>query len=672
MAKLKMQRITIYALRKDRKEILDYLQRKSVVEISETHFEDDEVFSKADNLAQLGMFEKNCNLAAQALAVIDKYCPGKKGLLSSLEGKKHITNTQFYQKQKECEKAVKDSRKIVDLDKKTAELQSSKIKLFNSIESLTPWIGLDVPTNFTSTKHTRAFIGSFPEEYDMLGVYTMLRNQNPDLDAFDVSIISSDKKQTCVFILCTNKEAPAMDEALRMCGFARPANVYPLTAMEEKQKLTSQIEKIDKDIENAIEEIKTYEASRDNIRYMADFYTISKEKFEAIDLMSQSKNTFILSGYIIKDNAEALDAQLNDKFSLVAEFEDASGDEVPVAIKNNPLARPCESVVESFSMPAEHEVDPTSIMSIFYYIFFGIMLADAGYGLLMFLGCFFVLRKYKEMATGTKNMLTMFMYCGITTAVWGVLFGSYFGNAVDIISGTFFGKTLSIPALWFVPVNEPMKMLIYSFAFGLIHLFVGLALNGYQALKNKQYKDFLYDTVFWFGIVLSLVLILLPSSLFRSMSGMVFEFPAWVMTTCTIVALVCALGIILTSGRESRNWFKRILKGLYGLYNISGWLSDVLSYSRLLALGLASGVIASVINEMGAMVAGGVVGTIFFIIIFLGGHAFNIAINLLGAYVHTNRLQFVEFFGKFYEGGGRKFEPFDAKTKYFKIQEESN
>ncbi len=667
-----MQRITIYALRRDRKEILDYLQSKSVVELSETRFEDDEVFSRADNLARLGIYEKNTQMANQALSIIDKYCPQKKGMFSSLEGKTHIASKEFFEKQKECETHVKDARVIVELDKKIAELQSSKIKLFNSIESLTPWIGLDVPTNFTATKNTQAFIGSFPEEYDMMGVYTMLREQNPLLEAFDVSIVSSDKKQTCVFILCSKKEAAAMEETLRMCGFARPANVYPITALEEKEKLTSQISAIDADILKATEDIKACEDKRSDLKYLSDFYSISKAEYEAIDLMSQSKKTFILNGYIIKNNSDALEKYLNEHFALVVELEDAHGEEVPVALKNNALARPCESVVESFSMPGEREVDPTSIMSIFYYIFFGIMLADAGYGLLMFLGCFIVLRKYREMNPGTKNMLTMFMYCGITTAFWGVMFGSYFGNAVDIISSTFFAKTVTIPAVWFVPVNEPMRMLIYAFAFGLVHLFVGLGLNGYQALKNKEYKDFLYDTVFWFGIVLGLVILLLPSSLFRSMSGMTISFPSWVLTTAEIVSLVCAVGIILTAGRESRNWFKRILKGLYGLYNISGWLSDVLSYSRLLALGLASGVIASVINEMGAMVAGGVVGTIFFIIIFIGGHAFNIAINLLGAYVHTNRLQFVEFFGKFFEGGGRKFTPFDAKTKYYKIQEESN
>ena len=140
----------------------------------------------------------------------------------------------------------------------------------------------------------------------------------------------------------------------------------------------------------------------------------------------------------------------------------------------------------------------------------------------------------------------------------------------------------------------------------------------------------------------------------------------------SIVSAAAAVGIVLTAGRESRNWFKRIAKGLYGLYNVSGYLSDILSYSRLLALGLATGVIATVINQMGAMGGNSITGIILFVLVFLVGHAINLGINLLGAYVHTNRLSFVEFFGKFYGGGGSEFTPLGVHTKYYKLKEETN
>ena len=144
----------------------------------------------------------------------------------------------------------------------------------------------------------------------------------------------------------------------------------------------------------------------------------------------------------------------------------------------------------------------------------------------------------------------------------------------------------------------------------------------------------------------------------------------WDYENVLSVCSIGAVGIVLTSGRSSKSIGKRFLKGLYGLYGVSSYLSDILSYSRLLALGLATGVIASVFNQMGAMPGNNPLGVIIFIFAFVVGHTLNIGINVLGAYVHTNRLQFVEFFGKFFEGGGRKFAPFTTKTKYFKITEE--
>ncbi|MEG2852483.1 MAG: V-type ATPase 116kDa subunit family protein, partial [Hydrogenoanaerobacterium sp.] len=223
---------------------------------------------------------------------------------------------------------------------------------------------------------------------------------------------------------------------------------------------------------------------------------------------------------------------------------------------------------------------------------------------------------------------------------------------------------------WFEPVKEPMRMLVFAFLLGIIHLFAGLAMKLAQCIKDKKYLDALYDAGFWYMLVGGGIIYLLTVPMFTEMLGVSFILPPVLGTIATVMACVGAVGIIFTSGRDSRNWFKRLLKGLYGLYNVTGYLSDILSYSRLLALGLATGVIATVINQMGSMGGGGIGGAIMFILVFLVGHTINIGINLLGAYVHTNRLQFVEFFGKFYEGGGRKFMPFTENTKYYKIRED--
>ena len=229
---------------------------------------------------------------------------------------------------------------------------------------------------------------------------------------------------------------------------------------------------------------------------------------------------------------------------------------------------------------------------------------------------------------------------------------------------------MTIPALWFIPLNDPMKLLVYSLLFGVIHLFLGLGLKGYMLLKDGKVVDFICDVVFWYMMLSGLILMLLPSSLFGSIAQMTIVFPPFVATLAKVLAVGGALGILFMSARGNKNPVLRLALGAYDLYNITGWLSDVLSYSRLLALGLATGVIASVINQMGSMFGNSILGMLVFAVVFCVGHVLNLAINLLGAYVHTCRLQYVEFFGKFYEGGGREFLPFKRNTKYVEIKED--
>ena len=366
----------------------------------------------------------------------------------------------------------------------------------------------------------------------------------------------------------------------------------------------------------------------------------------------------------------AVEKAIGDKYDCVLDIEDIKEDEEPpTLLSNNGFSSSVEGVLESYGLPHKGEFDPTTIMSFFYVFFFGMMLSDAAYGAIIAIACFIVLKKFPRMGEGMHKTIKMFMFCGVSTVVWGILFGGYFGNVVDIVSETFFGKLVTVPALWFIPLNDPMRLLVYSLAFGVVHLFVGLGIKGYMELKEGRTLDFFCDVVLWFAFLIGLIMLLLPSDIFASIAQTKIVFPPVLNTVAKALAIGGALGLVLMSGRESKNPILRIALGAYDIYNITGWLSDVLSYSRLLALGLATGVIASVVNQMGSMFGKGIVGVIGFILVFLVGHTLNLAINLLGAYVHTNRLQFVEFFGKFYEGGGKPFEPFKSDTKYVTIQD---
>jgi V/A-type H+-transporting ATPase subunit I len=228
---------------------------------------------------------------------------------------------------------------------------------------------------------------------------------------------------------------------------------------------------------------------------------------------------------------------------------------------------------------------------------------------------------------------------------------------------------IAIPALWLEPITQPMKLLIYCLGFGIVHLFTGLGIKGYMMLKQKDVTAFICDVVLWYVFLIGLILLLLPTKIFASLAGGQLVFPPAVNMLAKGMAIFGMLGILLMAGRRAKNPIKRLLLGAYSLYDTTSWLSDLLSYSRLLALGLATGVIAQVVNKMAAMGGRSIGGVILFIVVFIFGHTFNMAINLLGAYVHTNRLQFVEFFGKFYEGGGREFKPFKENTKYIHVKE---
>ena len=625
-----------------------------------------------DTLEDRQKFEKQASILDQALDVLQEYAPEKTSMLSSLEGKKLVERKIYQDVVSNRESILDTAQHILLMKKKEAEAKAEIVKLLAQKETLLPWLSLSVPMDYEGTKKTKVFIGSIGSVMTQEEVMAKIAEAAPDLTACDVEIVSADKDQTCLTAICLRTEADLLEEALRSAGFSRPAQTITEIPAKEVEKIETRISEVGKEIADFGKEIQDQAGHRENLKTLSDYYRTRAQRYEVLGQVPQTRNTFVISGYIAKKNAAKLAEKLDREYSLSVEIEDLpEEEEAPVLLENGKATRSVEGVLESFGLPAKGEVDPTKIMFVFYVFLFGLMLSDAAYGLIIFVACAVLLKKYPRMSDGMAKSLRMFMYCGISTLVWGILFGGYFGDVVNVVSRVFFGHEVGIPALWFVPLNDPMKLLIFSMLFGLIHLFTGLAIKGYMCLRDKRYMDFFCDVVLWFAFLIGLILMLLPSSLFYSISQMHIVFPAALETFSKGLAIAGAVGLLLMSGRSSKNPALRIALGAYDLYNITGWLSDVLSYSRLLALGLATGVIASVVNQMGSMAGKGVFGAIVFIIVFIIGHIFNIAINLLGAYVHTNRLQYVEFFGKFYEGGGRAFNPFKANTKYVDVKEET-
>ena len=675
MAVVEMQKISISAHRSNRKAILETLQKLEVIQVVEADL--DETGLRHKNTADArATFEKNADLADQALAILDKYVPEKQGMLSGLAGKELIDDASFDKVVESQQDCMAVARKIVRNEKEISECSGNILKNENQKESLVPWMNLDVPMSFTGTDKTAAFIGSVQGVCDEAQVYALIKEKTEGIEELSVTVLSSESDMTNIFVLCLKEAREKVESALRSLGFAKPPQAVLGVPKKVAEDLDRDTEKQKTEIERLKKGIEEYSGSREDLRVVSDYYRTRAEKYRLLGTIPQTRKAFFIEGWVPAESAEAVAKLLTEKYGAVVDYEEKKeGETEPTLLRNNKFSRNYEPVLASYGLPQHGKVDPTTIMSFFYMFFFGMMLSDAGYGLLMVIGCGIALLKFPRMAQGMKKMITMFFWCGVSTVFWGIMFGGFFGDVIDVVAKTFFGYTGDkiVKPLWFDPLTSPMRLLIWCMLFGIIHLFFGLGIKGYQYLKDGDIVGFVSDIIAWYAFLIGLILMLLPTDLFANIAQMQFNFPPFVAPLAKGLAIGGMVVILLMSGRANKNWGLRIALGAYDIYGVTSWLSDALSYSRLLALGLATGVIASVINTMAAMVGEGkgIIGLIIFFIIFIIGSVLNFAINLLGAYVHTNRLQYVEFFGKFYDGGGEPFEPFETKTKYIEFNKEA-
>ena len=671
MAVMQMDRICVCALKKDRKRLLEFLQRQGNVELKKV--EADDLFQTTDTASFRAMFEKSAKTAAAALEILGRYAPAQTSALSFLSGRKVLSVKESEAFTARWSEGMNVAERLIALDREINQAKADILKAEAAEEALIPWLNLPVPLTFQGTDQTRAWIGSVQGEVDGAALLARMTEAAPVMGPVHIEIIRASKEMTSFYVLALKRDANGVEAALGALGFVRPSGaasrtpVFALERLKEK-KLEAQAR-----IDTSAIEIKSYDSQRGELKLLEDYFLMRTEKYGVLAQLGQSRHALVMSGYVAREDAAALEKKLLDRFDCAVEFSLADGDEnAPVRLKNRPFAAATESVLESYSMPSRTEIDPSPVMSFFYYLMFGLMLSDAGYGLILAVACGVLPLIRPNMEESWRRSLRMFFWCGVSTVFWGILFSSYFGDAVNVISRNFFGHEVGIPALWFLPLDKPMMLLMFCLAIGVVHLVTGYVMKARNLAAAGKYPDILYDCGYPVLLLLSLLVPLMGSDMFRTMAGFSIALPGWVNQACMILAGGSLMGVVLTGGRESKSWGKRILKGMYAAYNVAaGWLGDILSYSRLLALGLATGVIASVFNSLGALAGSGVVGAVLFILVFLIGQTMNLGINVLGAYVHSNRLEYVEFFGKFYEGGGRKFQPFGVHTKYYRIEEET-
>lgn len=662
-----MLKIGVCGLQSDRKQILEKMQRLGVVEIENVKKQEGRV--KLNTAPQLESFSKTIDVFEQAIEILDRYTEYTPKMLSSYRGRPIMDNEEFMSIVERSDRNIERCYGILRKAKQIEELEADILRLRLRIDVLKPWLSLDVPMRLAGTKHTKVFTGTVPGNQTPQKIRELIAQKSPSLTLFDVETAGLLADSTCVFIVSHESAAEEMEEVLRSIGFARPPEVSKRQPSESIEILQERIEKAQEQIAENEEGIIHYAYRRELFAKMLDYYTMRREKYEMLGRLSCTRHAFIMEGWVPQRAYERLKNELEPLGAYVEEIEQTKKDVEPTALKNGKITEGGETVVQLYSMPSKKDIDPTPILAIFYYMLFGLMLGDACYGLIMVLACGGVLLFLKPEGSARRNM-KLFMFSGLCSVFWGIVFGSYFGDLPNVVAKTFFGATENIlNPLWFDPIKDPVSMLLFSVAIGILHVFTGLLLGVVTNLKNKNFLGAIADNLSW--------LLLLGGGITYALNMILGIFGREDIITIPPIAqkiglycVIVGVALILFLSGRSKSPGKTLLKGAYNLYGATSYLSDFLSYSRILALALATGVISQVFNTIGSMFGGGAVGAVIMVIVCIIGHILNILISLIGCYVHTCRLQYVEFFGKFYEGGGREFKPFSAKTKTFKFKEE--
>lgn len=653
MAKLKMKKIELIALQTDSKKIIELLQRRCVVEVCR----DNDELPGANVAAVINDFERYRVMVEQALDILEQTVPEKVPLTEMFGCRKELETDEFGKKATELEKSLSTAGSILRSKRAIADYETEISRLNVRCDTLKPWEALDIPLNFKGTSSSSAFIGSFPTEITAESLESKLSGN------ISAEVISSNKGQTNMFILCMAEDAADIGNELRKNGFVQFSETDKRTPKEIISSCIKEKKRLEAEIEKEKAAIISCADKRMKLKFTADYLQMRKDKYEVLESLGFTDNTFVLTGYIPEKFVSSIQNEIEKKFTVSINItEPAEDEDVPVLLENGSFSAPVEGITKMYAMPGKKDVDPTPVMSFFYYLLFGMMLSDAGYGLLMVIGTTIALKKFKLESTMQKT-LRMFRNCGISTVFWGAMFGSWFGDIIQVVAREFFKKEIVSTALWFQPLDDPIKLLLFSFGIGILHLFLGVAVSGKMAWDEGRKLDAFFDTI---------PIYLLITGVAPLAASILTSVPSVLKNIGTYLLIAGLALLILTQGRSSRSIIGKFFGGLYAVYNVAtGWLGDILSYSRLLALGLATGCIASVINLIGVMPQSTAVKAIVLTAVFIVGHTANLAINLLGAYVHTDRLQFVELFSKFYTGGGREFSPLAVNTKYIKFKEEN-
>lgn len=648
---LKMQKLTLIGFLADKESILRDLMKKKCVQINgPENIQDYESIAQlaVPGVAQTYELEQELTKFTSAIRAVAPY--EEKG---SAFSKKEISDFSSMLDKEIYSEAASLRDEINSIVKQIAEQKNIISRSQLQITSLEPWTDLDLDLSVTQTKSTALLYLTTAADVNLEEFEAKLQEATP---LCYVHKVSSSSELSCLLLIYHKDAQDAVMNVVKGFNTNRPdfASLKG-NAAENISSLKNKIETCSKEAQRLTEQLKVAATSSKLLKKGFDMVTLQIDDQKVRENIFQTQSVFALTGWLTENDMDKVKKILDKYPCYYTMVQPEEGDDPPIKLKNNKFVEPYEMITEMYSLPTPDGIDPTPVLTPFFILFFGMMLADAGYGLILFLLCFIGLKKLKPDEGFLKNAMNIGVACGLSTIFWGVMYGGYFGNLVTQVAESWFGVTVTVPAV-FDPLNDPMSVMLLSLILGAIHLFAGMGVKIYMLAKRGHLLDGLMDIGLWYVLLIGLPMLALPVT-----AGI-----------GKVLSIVGAVGLILTQGRHEKNIFMKLIKGVMSLYDITSYLSDVLSYARILALGLAGGVIANVMNIMGTMPGLNIIGVVVFVAIFAIGHAFNLAISGLGAYVHTSRLQYVEFFGKFYEAGGRPFKPFKANTKYTLISDKED